>query len=390
MSTLTEKIESNKTIIETNINQTTPELPAAYNEVVAAVIGVAQESLEVLTVQATLENLVKTATLREDGGRLNDIGEQYGVNYKYATTPILNVKMPAADGTEITPQYTFASGDNGLDYSVDGSYIATAGYINFPITCLTDGVAGNLSSGSFLDISSQLAGALSSQCEVVDTDTVGAAEEGIDAYRIRILDEIRNPGAAGNLSFYRKRGKLAAGVKEIFPYRGKIVGESFINPGDVTSYVEATEEIGPDGIPTTAVLEAVEDSISYDEDGIEKLPTTLRELHVRAITRDEVFFTIAGLSVYDINDLGSCESDINNGLDDYLRTMKPFIPGLDYVKEKKNILDNPSLGSVVDDVVKTYNGSYTSISFGFSAGAVSAPHTLAPGQLVKLGTVDYV
>jgi len=111
MSTLSEKIQSNQTIIETNINQDTPDLPAAYNKVLSSVLGVAQESLEVLTVQAALENLVKTATLREDGGRLNDIGEQYDVSYKYATTAVLNVEFEAADGTEITPQYTFASSD---------------------------------------------------------------------------------------------------------------------------------------------------------------------------------------------------------------------------------------------------------------------------------------
>ena len=387
MSTLAEKTAANITIIETTINQTTPALPASFNDVLAVVIAVAQQSIEKVVTRAELENLVKTATLRENGGKLNDIGEEIGIPYKSAKAAVLNIELVATNGTEITPQYSFSGVDNGLDYLVGASYIATGGLISIPVTCTTLGAVGNLEPPNELKLSAPLAGA-ESIAIVIDTDTVGAAAEGQDTYRQRILDEIRNPGEAGNLSFYRKRGKNASGVQEIYPYRGFLVGSTFTNPGDVSCWVEATTDIDPDGIATQAVLDAAYDAIYYDETlQIQKYPISARELHMMSITRDEVFFSISNLSVFDPNQLGDCKADIETALDLALRAMHGFITGLDFVKDKNDVLATPYFSGVVDDVVKTYSGSYSGLIFSFSpGGSTSAGYILQPGQLVKLGS----
>ena len=387
MSTLAEKTAANVTAIETEINQTTPALKASFNDVLSVIIAVAQQSIEKVVTRAELENLVKTATLRENGGKLNDIGEEVGIIYKSATAAVLNIELVAVNGTEITPQYSFSGVDNGLDYLVNASYIATGGKISIPVTCTTLGAVGNLEPPNELKLSAPLAGA-ESIAIVIDTATVGAAAEGQDPYRQRILDEIRNPGEAGNLSFYRKRGKNASGVKQIYPYRGLLVGSTFTNPGDVSCWVESTTDIDPDGIAPVAVLDAAYDAIYWDETlSIQKYPITARELHMMSITRDEVFFSITNLEIFDSNQLGDCKSDIETALDAALRSMHGFITGLDYVKEKNNVLATPYFSGIVDDVVKTYSGSYSGLIFSFtSGGTTSAGYILQPGQLVKLGS----
>lgn len=390
MSTLADKSQANKTAIENEINQTTPALPAAFNKVLSDQLAVAQQSIEKVVTRAELENLVKTATLRENGGKLNDIGEERDIIYKQATSAVLNVQIPAVNGTEITPQYSLSGDNNGLDYLLASNHIATGGFLTFPVTCIEPGPNGNLEPTNTLTLSAPLSG-VQGPAEVVDTDTVGASAEGQDNYRIRILDEIRNPGEAGNLSFYRKRGKNAAGVQQIYPYRGLLTGTTFINPGDISCWVEATTEIDPDGVPTQAVLDAAEEAIVYDETGeIQKLPTTTRELHMFAIQRDEVFFTISNLTVFDSGQLGDAKADIESALDTSLRLMAAFIPGLDFVKDKNDTLSVPTLSGIVDDVVKTYSGSYDGLFFGFQAGQFSNTTILQPGQLVKRGPVTYV
>ena len=387
MSTLLEKTTANNVIIETNINQTTPALPASFNKVLSAIIAIAQQSIEKTVIRAELENLVKTATLRENGGKLNDIGEEIGIIYKNATAAVVNIELVAVNGTEITPQYSFTGVDNGLDYLVNTSFIATGGLISIPVTCATLGAVGNLEAGNKLTLSAPLAGA-ESIATVVDTQTVGAAAEGLNSYRQRILDEIRNPGEAGNLSFYRKRGKNASGVKEIYPYRGQLTNNTFVNPGDVSVWVEATADIDPDGIASQAVLDAAYDAIFWDETlQIQKFPICARDLYMMSIVRDEVFFTISNLTVFDPNQLGDCKADIETALDEALRAMRGFITGLDYVKEKRDVLATPYFSGVVDDVVKTYSGSYSGLIFAFSSGGTtSAGYVLQPGQLVKLGS----
>jgi hypothetical protein len=390
MSTLLEKTTQNKTSIEGWTSQTTPALPAAYNNVIAALIANAQQSLEKAIERAELENLVQTATLRENGGKLNDIGEGRGIYYRYATAAVLNIQIVATDGTEITPTYSLSGDDNGLDYLVPGSYTATGGVISLPVTCTKSGSFGNLNPGDTLTLSATLAGA-TNVANVISTATVGASAEGIDIYRQRILDEIRNPGEAGNLSFYRKRGRNASGVAQIYPYRGEISGTMIINPGDVTIFVEATTDIDPDGIPTTAVLDAAEDAITLDSTGqIDKLPTTVRELHVEPITRSSVYFIITGLEVYDDSQLGDCQSDINDALDSELAVIKPFIPGLDYLRDKKDTLTKPNLAGIADDVARAYGGKFAALSFGFAPGVVSLAYTLSPGELVKRGGTAFV
>lgn len=389
-TTLSEKSAANKAIIESKINQTTPALPAAFNKVLSDVVAVAQQSIEKVVTRAELENLVKTATLRENGGKLNDIGEQNGIFYREATAAVLNVQIPAVNGTEITPQYSLSGDANGLDYLIASNHIAAGGFLTFPITCIVTGPNGNLEPTNTLTLSSSLAGS-SSVAEVIDTDTVGASAEGLDSYRIRILDEIRNPGEAGNLSFYRKRAKNAAGVKQAFPYRGLLVGQTFTNPGDVSVWIEATEEIDPDGVPTQAVLDAAYDSIYWDPTlQIQKYPTTARVLHVLPIFRDVVDFTISNLTVFDPNQLGDCKADIETALELALRAQSMFITGLDYVKDKNDTLSNPKYSGIVDDVVKTYSGDYSGLIMEINGGTISTNYILQPGQLVKRGSMLYV
>ena len=390
MSTLSEKSIANKIAIETELNQTTPGIPGAFNDVIADILAIAQQSIEKAISLAELENLVKTATLRENGGKLNDIGEEVGINYRNATASVLTVQIVAVDGTEITPQYSLSGDSNGLDYTLSSNSIASGGFLTFQVTCATTGPDGNLIAGQdSLTLSAPLSGAEPS-ASVVSVDDSGSSAEGLDSYRQRILDELRNPGEAGNLGFYRKRGKNAAGVNEIFPYRGYLVNMVFTNPGDITCFVEATEEQDPDGVPTQAIIDAAEEAIQYDADDtlqeIDKLPTTVRVLHMEPIMRDGVYFVISGLSTFDSGDLAACKSDIEDALDDSLRLMAPFISGLDFSKDKNDVLSVPYFSSIVDNVVRTYSGSYSGLLFGFSSGLEGTePAILEPGQLVKLG-----
>ena len=116
----------------------------------------------------------------------------------------------------------------------------------------------------------------------------------------------------------------------------------------------------------------------------------MRVLHVLPITRDAVDFTISNLETFDPNQRGDAQSDTSDALTDVLFTMHAFITGLDFIKDKNDILSTPFFSGVVDDVVKTYSGNYSGLIFGFSGGSSQTNFTLQPGQLVKLGVITYV
>ena len=89
-----------------------------------------------------------------------------------------------------------------------------------------------------------------------------------DAYRRRILDEIRTVGGGGNSADYRRWGEEVDGVARVFPYSGKPVdgSEGTSEVGDRTVYVEATEEYAANRWADAALLSDVRDAITTGPD----------------------------------------------------------------------------------------------------------------------------
>ena len=247
--------------IEAEINQTTPLTKKAFNRVLASTEALTQTGLFKFGADRALQNLALTAT----GDDLDSIGNNYGVNRKPAEAAVLDISLPAQDGTIIPATTPFIAELNGLRYFPAASATAAAGVALLTVTCEITGVIGNLQVGDILNIGTQVAGA-TTQATVLAVVNTGADKETDDAYRIRILDEIRTVGGGGNAADYRRWAQEVAGVARAYPYSGRPL-ESGLSSEPImrTVYVEADTSIDPDGLAPQSLLDEVRESITLDD-----------------------------------------------------------------------------------------------------------------------------
>lgn len=103
--------------------------------------------------------------------------------------------------------------DNGLDYKVTNAVTLGAGNTLINVRCTTAGVASNLIAGQVLTLVDPLAGVTNTMTVDAAGITGGAAQEDVDAWRLRVVDEWRvvvSQGArSGRVDDYKAWAKAA-------------------------------------------------------------------------------------------------------------------------------------------------------------------------------------
>lgn len=379
--------ETNITNYENQLGQSAPINKKAFLNVDSAIQALQFTQLYKFGIERSLQNLALTAT----GDDLEKIGNEYGVNRAQPTSAQLTAELPAADGTIISPIRTFVSVLTGIRYTLDAQSVAAGGVAVLNLTAETQGEDGNLEPPAQLTIDSPVSGA-----EQIATVTIlnaqGVNQEDIEDYRSRVLAEIRRAGGGGNSSDYRSWAQEVAGVKKAYPFSGKpvsILAES--SPPDRTVYIEATDDIDPDGIAPQSLLDAVRANITLNpETGRERQPMGLTDetLFIESITRSGFYVSVRNLNVPD-NQVANAQSALDNALDVYFRSLESFVEGLDPTFEKNDFVTDVTISGIVDDVLRSFGGTADGVGFGVSPGNFLSSYNLAPGELGKLIQVDY-
>jgi uncharacterized phage protein gp47/JayE len=375
--------------LESNINQETPALRKAYNKVLSRVLAGAVTILYKFGVERAKQCLALTAT----GDDLKHIARNYGIEPKGATSAVLTYTV---NSSSTVPQTIDWVGDaNGVRYRADADAIPSGGVATITGTAQTPGTAGNLNVSDTLTIGSQNAGT-ENQATVTVVDTVGAEEETDEALRTRVLDKIRTEGGGGNSADYREWSQETEGVTRGYPYAGNPTfletGSGSALPGERTVYIQADETIDADGIAPQSLLDDARQMIRFDPDdnnrAREPLPLTNDTLYVESIIRTAFNVEITGLDV-SADLLSQVQTDIQTALTTYFKNLFPFIDGLDAEEDKNNVVTNPSIAEVVQNVVRSAGGSFTAL--GFNIGGSNIPtYTLQVNELGKLGTITYL
>jgi len=163
-------------------------------------------------------------------------------------------------------------------------------------------------------------------------------------------------------------------------------------PGDRTVYVEADPSVDANGIAPTALLDEVRATINNDpETGQARPPLGLIDdrLFVLSITRRTFPVQITNL-VVDSGQIAQCKGDISDALDEHLRSLRPFIDGLDATATRNDVITTLTLSEIVQDVLTVYGASADKVQFGLSAGQWIDSYQLNAGELAGLLTVTYV
>lgn len=398
--TTAEQFLINLANIEARINQESPLNDKAFNRVLAIMEAMGFTSLHKFAAYEVKQILAITAF----GEGLDKLGAEYGVVRKAAEATVLTATLPGTDTTVIPQTVDFIGDANGVRYFLDSSYTIgtpTPGVAEMTMTAETLGTIGNLQIGDTLSIGTQIAGAETvATVAIITGETVailntGVEEETDEAYRVRILDEIRSVCGGGNAADYRLWAQEVGGVARAYPYAGKpvlLLLES--SPPDRTVYIEADTTIDPDGIAPQSLLDEVRDTITTDPiTGLARQPLGLTDdtLYVESISRTQFYITITTLSVSD--DLVSKTKDeIEDALIAYFLLIKPFVDGLDSIIDRNDKITDLTVSNIVQDVLSANGGTANGIAFGLSPGESLPEYQLSPGELSKLasGGISYV
>lgn len=215
--TTAELTAQNIAYYESRLGQTVPINDQAFLRVLAAI----EAGLASMHGRHIAERALQTLALTATGERLEKIGNNYGVLRKAAVAFSGTILQPAADGTVIPITVDYVSEVSGIRYAVDAaSPPAAGGYATVSVAATTSGVAGNLFSGDELTIGHQVAGITSTTATYDSTVIAGVDREGQEAYRRRVLHEIRTVGGGGNAVDYRTWAEEVPGVARCFPFAG--------------------------------------------------------------------------------------------------------------------------------------------------------------------------
>ena len=380
---------------EVSLNQTIPLLPRSFLRVLAkALAGVfmllykyggftfLQIFVRTASYGGTVVNGVTVNPLLE-WGRLIGVGDPVA-----ATRAELLVDITVENQTGSIPAGTQLVGpSNGVTYLLLSSVALNAATVQGTIRASSDqtggggeGVIGNLQPGDTVSFANPLDNV--SRTAVVDSQVVtGAEPEAVEAYRQRVIDRFQKRPQGGAYADYELWGEEAAGIINVYPYTGA--------PGEVDVYSEATvaSSGSPDGIPTTALLQAVLDLINFDQEGLASRRPANAFVNSLPITRTGFDVTVDGVS--GVDDLSDVQTSVAEAVGEYFRSAEPFIAGLS-VPPRNDQITRTRLSAIVEDIVTAAGGTFTAAFFNLEgvAGTLSQ-YILGEGEKAKASNVSF-
>jgi hypothetical protein len=272
--------------------------------------------------------------------------------------------------------------DTGVIYSVIADVPLDAATVTAKIQSVDDdqgnsgfGEISNLSIGDELEFANPLP--YVSGTVVVSAETVVAADaESENAYRDRVATRFQKRPQGGARVDYQIWGELVEGIDLVLPYTG--------NPSDnhMTLFSRSTTEV--DGFPTPTQLDAVKDSVLFDEEGFATRAPPGVLITSNSITRTEVEIEIQGLGLTDGSSitLTSLQQKIQDALTSHLLGLEPFILGVSTLPPQDRV-SSAAIGGVIYAVTES-NAAFFGAYVVRIGGNITTTKVLDEGQLAKL------
>jgi len=377
--------------VSAQLAQTIPFFPKSFIRVISQALSGLVVVLYKYAGFIWLQLFVRTASDAETtiNGRvvrpLREWGALVGIDEpKAATQAELMVSVAVTNQTGFLrtgSQLIFPS--TGVTYLVTGDVALTATTVTAVVRASGDqqggdgaGVIGNLPNGSQLQFANPLPN-VGRVATVTGQVATGANAEDVEVYRQRILDRFQKRPQGGAYADYEQWGEEAAGVLNVYPYTSAC-------PGQVDIYVESATE--PDGIPTTAQIQAALDLIEFDQNGLASRRPIGALVNGFPIARLAFDVRVLGLSVP--GDLATVRDQIQAALTDYFLSREPYIVGLS-VGVRTDRVTATAVGGVVDQVVGAAGGVFTTLQVKRN-GVDASVYILGIGEKAKLGALTYV
>jgi uncharacterized phage protein gp47/JayE len=381
--------------LEAALSQAIPLLPKSFSRVLAKALAGVFVTLYKYAGFSLLQQFVSRATIEEtevngelirplvEWGRLIGVGD-----------PLASTQAELEVEVAVLTQTGSLAGGSQLLHAPTGVVYQTVAAVPLDAATVTvvaratadqaggdgSGTIGNLQLGQTLSFASPLPNVVT-QATVTAVSVVGADGEAEDVYRARVLRRFQRRPQGGAYADYQQWGTEVEGIRNVFPYTGA--------PGEVDVYVEAVA--GPDGIPSSPQLDAVEESINFDPEespsptGLANRRPANAAVNVLAIFRTSFDVDIAG---FEATDPPTVLEAIEEGVDEFLRAREPYIVGLSTLPRLDRVTQGAVAG-VVNEIAEANGASVAAVTL-LRGGITVVQYTLAHGELAKLGTLTPV
>lgn len=379
--------------LEASLNQTIPLLPKSFLRVLAKALAAVFILLYKYAGFMFLQVFVRTAAYADteingvtvnpllEWGRLIGVGDPTA-----ATNAELLIQITVENQVGTLPINSQLVGPtNGVTYITLSAVTLDAATKQVFVRAVSDqdggggaGDIGNLDPGATISFANPLPN-VARDASVVSQSVTGADGEAISDYRQRIIDRFQKRPQGGAYADYEIWGEEVSGIVSIYPYTSSY-------PGQVEVYVEATPESSgdPDGIPTTAQLQAVADYIEADSGGLATRRPANALVNVLPITRIGFVVTVTAL---DVSDPGQTQSDIEDALTEYLLDREPYILGLS-PSPRKDRITRTGIDGLVEDIVSAAGGIFGGCTLSQNSVTTDA-YALNMGEKAKLSSVVF-
>lgn len=381
--------------MEASLNQSIPLLPKAFIRVLAKVLAATFIILYKYGGYISKQMFVRTASDKDtiiNGEVVNPL-EEWGVLVGVgepiaATNAELLIEVDVVSvGTLLSAGSQLVNTSTGVTYLTIGDLLLQNATEQVTVRAASDqsggggaGAIGNMQAGEELSFANPLPN-VSSIAVVVSQVVTGANAEGTEEYRQSIFDRFQQRPQGGAYADYKLWGEQTPGIINVYPYTGQ--------PGEVDVYSEATvaSSGSADGIPTTAQLQAVLDSINFDDNGLASRRNA--NAFVNSLPINRVSFDVTVTGILGVEDLAKTQSDVTAALEQYFLSTEPFIIGLD-VPPRNDQITSTRVSAIVEDIVTAAGGTFTSAAFNETGNpAVVDFFILYEGQKAKANSVGF-
>lgn len=381
--------------LEVAFNASIPPLPKSFLRVLAKVTAAVFMILYKYGGFIFLQIFVQNATIKEteiNGNLISPLkkwGNLIGVGDPTAATNAeleIDITVLTLGGTLPSGSQLISSG-TGVTYITIGAVTLDASTKSANVRAVSDqsggggaGTIGNLDPGATLSFANAL-GNVARETTVTAQTVTGADGETSEQYRQRVVDRFQKPPQGGAYADYEAWGEEVTGIINVYPYTS-------VYPGQIDVYAEATVESSgdPDGIPTTAQLEAVLLSIrTSNAAGINDRQPANALVNAFPIAR-----TGFEVEVHDLvsEALAEVKVQIDAALAEYFLDRAPYISGLS-IPPRKDRITNSSVSGTVEDVTAAFNSTFSHVVLKQSSLEIPE-YFLAEGEKSKLLSVSYI
>lgn len=385
--------EISDTLIATiglELGKTIPLLPKSFSRVLAKALS----GVFILTYRyagfALLQQFAQHASFRQTTvngqniiplvlwGRLVGVGDPVA-----ATNARLQVQFDVInqDASTLPAGRQLVHPGSGVVYILEQDVVLSASPITANVVAASDpdgnggaGIVGNRNVQDDLEWANPIPQVSSEGAAVTNILFTAADAETEDAYRSRVVERFAARAEGGAYSDYRDWATELNGILNAYVYTGT-------DPGTVDVYIEATvASSDEDGVATLAQQNAVAALIEADSSGLASRRPVSALVTVWPIFRQGYDVQITGLTSTDVE---GTKAAIKEALDDYFRTLAPFITGLSNLPRRDRVTQGAVAG-VVDETAAAFGATVSSVTLQKNGSTIGAD-TLGKGQKAKLG-----